>query len=148
MSAKMNKRVAKAVNASTKALEAELTTKSKRVSNSYSVDAGRDVQTDLTPWQKAALGNQEQFAIRNGFRRRHPNHLLNQFAAIVKTNKNPKLKYEEYIEAENERTELPEYAKKARRNDMVANQIGLVQTAVENYAKSKEKLSAMTAVGV
>jgi len=144
----MNKRAAKAVNASTKALEAELTTKTKRISNTYSVDAGRDVQTDLTPWQKAALGNQEQFAIRNGFRRRHPSKLLNQFGAIVKTNKNPKLKYEEFIEAENERCELPEYAKKARNNDMIPNQMGLVETAFQNFVKSKEKLSAMVPVGV
>jgi hypothetical protein len=115
--------------------------------SAYSVDAGRDVQTDLTNWQRQALGNQEQFAIRSGFRRRHPNRLLGQYAGVVKTTKNPKMHYEEFMEAENERTQLPETTKKAR-NVYANNQLGLVQTALENYVKSREKLSAIVSVGV
>ncbi len=143
----MNKRVRSSVNAKTKALEEELSSRNKKTQSTYSVEAGRDVQTDLTPWQRQALGNQEQFAQKQGFRRRHPSTMLNQYAGVVKTTKNPKLKWEEYIAAENERVQLPETTKKGR-NEYVANQMGLVQTAMENYVKSKEKLSAIVPVGV
>lgn len=143
----MNKRVSSSVSAKTKELEAELSSKDKAVQSTYSVEAGRDIQTDLTSWQRQALGNQEQFAQRQGFRRRHPSKMLNEYAGVVKTNKNPKMKWEEFIAAENERVQLPETTKKGR-NVYAANQMGLVQTAMENYAKSREKLSAIVPVGV
>jgi hypothetical protein len=143
----MNKRVKSSVNAKTKELEAELSANDKAVQSTYSVEAGRDVQTDLTSWQRQALGNQEQFAQKQGFRRRHPSRLLNEYAGVVKTNKNPKMKWEEYIDAENERIQLPETTKKGR-NVYMANQMGLVRTAMENYVKSREKLSSIVPVGV
>jgi len=143
----MNKRVKSSVSAKTQALEKELSSKNKEQQSTYSVEAGRDVQTDLTSWQRQALGNQEQFAQRQGFRRRHPSTMLNQFAGVVKTTKSPKLKWEEFIAAENERVQLPETTIKGR-NVYAANQMGLVRTAMENYAKSREKLSAIVPVGV
>lgn len=143
----MNKRVKSSVSAKTKALEAELSSKDHSTQSTYSVEAGRDVQTDLTSWQRQALGNQEQFAQRQGFRRRHPSKMLNEYAGVVKTTRDPKLKWEEYIAAENERVQLPETTKKGR-NEYATNQMGLVQTAMENYVKSREKLSAIVPVGV
>jgi hypothetical protein len=128
-------------------LEEELSKKNTRDSSAYSVEAGRDVQTDLTGWQKQALGNQEQFAIRQGFRRRHPKTMLNQFAGVAKTNTNPKMKWEQYIEEENERVQLPETTKKGR-NVYASNQMGLVETALQNFVASKQKLNAIVAVGV
>ena len=143
----MNKRVRSSVGEKTKALEAELSSSTKTTSSTFSVEAGRDVQTQLTSWQRQALGNQQQFAQRQGFRRRHPSTMLNQFAGVVKTTTSPKMKWEQYIEAENERVQLPETTKKGR-NEYVANQMGLVETALENYVKSKEKLNAIVSVGV
>ncbi len=143
----MNKRVRSSVGAKSRALEAELSASTKAVSSTYSVEAGRDVQTQLTPWQRQALGNTQQFAQQQGFRRRHPRTMLNQFAGVVKTTTSPKMKWEQYIEAENERVELPESTKKGR-NEYMANQMGLVQTALENYVKSKEKLNSIVSVGV
>ncbi len=143
----MNKRVRSSVSAKTRDLEEELAGKNIKQQSTYSVEAGRDVQTDLNPWQRQALGNQEQFAIRQGFRRRHPTALLNQFGAAVKTNVNPKMKWEQFMEAENERVQLPEITKKAR-NVYVANQLGLVETALKNFVQSKEKLNSIVAVGV
>lgn len=143
----MNKRVRGSVSAKSKALEDELTGQNVKTQSTYSVEAGRDVQTDLNKWQKQALGNQEQFAIRQGFRRRHPTKMLNQFAGAVGTNTNPKLKWEQYMEAENERVQLPQTTKKMR-NEYVVNQMGLVETALANFVKSKEKLNSIVAVGV
>ncbi len=145
--ASMNKRLRSSVSAKQKALEEELSTKQTKVSSSYSVEAGRDVQTDLTPWQRQALGSQDLFAQKQGFRRRHPSKMLNEYAGVVKTTTNPKMKWEEHIAAENERVQLPETTKKGR-NIYAANQMGLVETALENFVKSKEKLNAIVAVGV
>lgn len=144
---KMNKRVRSSVGAKTRELEEELTQKAHKTSSTYSVEAGRDVQSDLTPWQKQALGSKDRFAIKQGFRRRHPSLLLNQFAGIAKTNLAPKMKWEQFVEAENERVQLPETTKKAR-NEYASNQMGLVETALQNFAKSKEKLNAIVAIGV
>lgn len=143
----MNKRVRSSVSARSKELEDELSKKNMETQSTFSVEAGRDVQTDLNSWQKQALGNQEQFAIRQGFRRRHPNTMLNQFAGVVQTTTNPKMKWEQFIEAENERVQLPQTTKKGR-NVYCANQMGLVKTALENFVQSKEKLNAIVAVGV
>lgn len=57
------------------------------------------------------------------------------------------MKWEQYIQAENERVQLPETTKKGR-NAYVANQMGLVETALANFVKSKQKLNAIVAVGV
>lgn len=143
----MNKRVRSSVSAKTKALEDELSVKNTKTQSTYSVEAGRDVQTDLTPWQKQALGSQDHFAQRQGFRRRHPSKMLNEYAGVVKTNTNPKMKWEEYIDAENERVQLPETTKKGR-NVYAANQMGLVELALQNFVQSKQKLNAIVAVGV
>lgn len=143
----MNKRVRSSVSAKTKALEDELSVKNTKTQSTYSVEAGRDVQTDLTSWQKQALGSQDQFAQKQGFRRRHPSKMLNEYAGVVKTNTNPKMKWEQYIDAENERVQLPETTKKAR-NVYVANQMGLVELALQNFVQSKQKLNAIVAVGV
>lgn len=63
------------------------------------------------------------------------------------TNQAPKTKWETFMEAENERCQLPETYKKAR-NEYAVNQMGLVETALTNYVKSKEKLSSLVAVGI
>lgn len=144
---KMNKRVRGSVSAKTRKLEEELSKQDARLGSNYSVEAGRDVETVLTSWQKQALGNQEQFAVRQGFRRRHPNRVLNQFGAAVKTNVAPKMKWEQFMEADNERASLPETTKKAR-NDYAVNQLGLAELAVKNYVASKEKLNSIVLVGV
>jgi hypothetical protein len=73
--------------------------------------------------------------------------MLNQFAGVAKTNTNPKMKWEQYIEEENERVQLPETTKKGR-NVYASNQMGLVETALQNFVASKQKLNAIVAVGV
>lgn len=127
-------------------LEAELSGEITNQTNKYSVDAGRDVTTDLTPWQKQALGNTETFAIKQGFRRHHPTRTLSSYAKRL-ANGTPRLSWEKAFEEENERTQVPQVFKKAS-NEMIASQLGLVRTALKNFEKSKAKLSDINAVGV
>lgn len=147
MPSRMNKRPRAAVNPRIAALEEQLQRDGYGQQMKFSVDAGRDVQTDLTSGQRRALTETTSFLTKLGFRRRHPLTLLNQYAAIHKTNNNPKTKYEQFMRDEHERVEMPETVKKAR-NVYSTSQMGLVQLAAENFAKSKAKLSSISSVGV
>jgi hypothetical protein len=144
---KMNKREAKFVSANAKALEAELEKKTIRTQNTYAVDAGRDPAKGMTPWQQSALGLTDRFSVRNGFRRRHPYSTLGDYATLAKTNPSPKTHWEQSLDAEQERTKLPKEVAK-QTNKYIPSQMGLVTTALENYAASKSKLNSIVAVGV
>lgn len=111
------------------------------------MEAGRDVQTHLTGWQRSALGNTEQFAAKQGFRRRHPHRLLGDFTEQTKGTNAPKMKWETFMKESNERIQMPETTKKAR-NEYMANQLGLVDLALQNFVASKEKLNSIVSVGV
>lgn len=115
-------------------------------SASINADAGRDVTTELTPWQKQALGTQTRMVIRQGFRRRHPHRVLNQFTAVVQGSTNPTEQWENAMIEDTERAELPEWYKKTN-NAGYATQIGLVQTALQNFKKSKHKLTSGHLIG-
>ena len=141
----MNRRVASA-SGSVKALESELFGETLLGTSSMNADAGRDVSTDLTPWQKQALSGKRRMVIKQGIRRRHPYKVLNQFTAVVQGSKNPTEHWEEAMLDETKRAELPEYYKKANSNGY-ANQIGLVSTAFKNYQESKNKLGAGVLIG-
>ena len=142
---KMNKRVASA-SGSVKALESELLGETLTGNSSMNADAGRDVSTDLTPWQRQALGKQRQLVIRQGWRRRHPDRVLNQFTAVAQGSTNPNEQWEKAMLDDTERTELPEYYKKVK-HEGYANQVGLVATAFKNYQASKNKLSSGILIG-
>lgn len=109
-------------------------------------DAGRDVSTDLTPWQAQALKGKRRMVIRQGFRRRHPYKVLNQFAIVAQGSTNPTEHWEKAMLDDTERTELPEWYKKVN-SEGYANQVGLVQTAFKNYQASKNKLSGGVLIG-
>jgi hypothetical protein len=111
------------------------------------VDAGRDVMTDLRPWQKQALGHVQQLAIQQGFRRRHPSKLLSDYNDQLFNGKNPRYKWEDAIRREDERIELPEVYKRAG-DDRIANQLGLIETAHKNFMKSRARMQMCTPVGV
>src|SRR5258707_223647 len=114
--AHMNKRTRSSVSGRTRALEDELSGKQLNNASKYSIDAGRDVQTDLTGWQRQALANAQGFAIKQGFRRHHPNRSLATFKNQIQ-GQNPRESWEKAMEDETERVQIPSTYKKAR-NDM------------------------------
>ncbi len=142
----MNKRVKSSVSMRAKELEAELSGEITNQTNKYSVDAGRDVTTDLTGWQQAAVKKTTRFAIKQGFRRHHPTRTLSSYAKRL-ANGVPRVSWERAFEEETKRTEIPQIFKKAS-DPMIACQLGLVTTALKNYEKSRAKLSDINAIGV
>ncbi len=85
-------------------------------------------------------------AIRQGWRRRHPSLVLNQFTAVAQGSTNPSEQWEKAMLEDTERAELPEYYKKLK-SDGYANQVGLVATAFKNFENSKRKLSTGILIG-
>lgn len=86
------------------------------------------------------------FQIKQGRRRRHPHRVLAQFEQITKETENASSAWEKALMHEQQRVEVPqEY--KAKDSGMVANQVGLVTTALDNYTKSKSKFERVAPVG-
>lgn len=143
---KMNKREERFVDPRIARLEKAVEADGYRKQLTMSVDTGRDIQSAPTTGQRRSLNKTVAFLTQQGFRRRHPLLVLHNYANVVRPNNDAHTKYEQALEDENKRVQLPAIVKKTR-NEMIANQMNLVRTAAENFAKSKTKLDAMTAVG-
>lgn len=86
------------------------------------------------------------FQIKQGRRRRHPRRVLAQFEQIVKETENASSAWEKALMHEQQRVEVPQDYK-AKDSGMVANQVGLITTALDNYMKSKGKFERVAPVG-
>lgn len=143
----MNKRPEKSVPNRIKDLEDELT--GKVAMSQLDADTGKDTQKpgkSTTKLHNDALREYRQFAIKQGRRRRHPKTVLAQFDAITKTTSNAESAWERALMHEQERVEVPqEY--QAKDADMIANQVGLVTTALDNYMKSQNKFDRYSLAG-
>ena len=107
---------------------------------------GRDMVKD-DPYSRSQARSHRQFTIQQGKRRRHPKRVLAQFAQIVKETSNAESAWEKALMHEQKRVEVPEEYKIAD-GEMVANQTGLVTTALDNYKKSKMKFVRESLVGI
>jgi len=124
-------------------LEKELT--ADIVKQKVEVETGKFEKTN-TPQSRNARKSNLTFQIKQGKRRRHPDTVLNQFQTIVKQTSNASSAWEKALMHEQQRILIPpEY--KAKDEGMVANQVGVVTTALDNYVKSKAKFERVSPVG-
>lgn len=86
--------------------------------------------------------------IKQGWRRRHPQRVLNQFAGIADTTSSASSKWEEAMIWGTKRVELPEEFRPEGDSDGMSNQLGIVTASLDSYKASKEKLKRMHLVGV
>lgn len=115
------------------------------VSQKSEVETGKYENTH-TKHSRQAREQNKIFQIRQGRRRRHPDRVLAQFELITKQTENASSAWEKALMHEQQRVEVPsEY--KAKDRGMVANQVGLVTTAMDNYIKSKGKFERVAPVG-
>jgi len=87
------------------------------------------------------------FNIRQGVRMRHPDRVLSQYQGIREGTESAETIWEQALIHEDTRNEIPEEYK-VKGADMAANQMGLVQTALNNFARSKSRFNKSTVVGV
>jgi len=88
------------------------------------------------------------FETRQGWRRRHPTRVLNQFAGATNTTSSASSRWEEALIHGTKRVELPEEFRPQDDMEGMSNQIGLVSAALDNYKASKNKLGRLHLVGV
>ena len=89
-----------------------------------------------------------KFGTKQGYRRRHPNTVLGEYAGVVNNSlENPKNSWENYLEKEHERTALPKEYISGSATQLVT-QAGLTETSDKNYKKSKPKLSSLFTTGM
>lgn len=124
-------------------LEGELT--GQIMQKQQEMESGKYENTN-SAFSRGATRANRQFQIRQGKRRRHPDSVLNQFQTIKTETTNAHSAWEKALLHEQKRIEVPsEY--RARDSGMVANQLGVVTTALDNYMKSKQKLERVAPVG-
>jgi hypothetical protein len=115
------------------------------------IDKKQIVETGKHENETTVYGKQQReinkiFQIKQGRRRRHPDRVLAQFKQIVDQTENASSAWEKALMHEQQRVEVPqEY--KANDSGMVANQVGLVTTALDNFMKSKSKFERVAPVG-
>jgi hypothetical protein len=111
----------------------------------HEVETGKYRNTSTTQ-SKRGLKATRQLGITQGRRRRHPHRVLAQFDTITNQTNNASSAWEKALMHEQQRVEVPqEY--KATDGGMVANQVGVITTALDNYTKSKGKFTRVTPVG-
>lgn len=86
--------------------------------------------------------------IQQGKRRRHPGHVLHSFAGIAASTEHAKNNWEQALQYENRRIEMPEEFTPTTETEQVVTQMGVVQTALANWKQSKQKLSTMYVAAV
>lgn len=109
-------------------------------------ETGKDRSKDGNQFHRENLRDWRSFAIKQGVRRRHPTRVLSQYAQIVKETSNAETAWEKALLHEQERLEIPEEYKTS--DGMIANQTGLVTTALDNYKRSQNKFERTMLTGV
>ena len=85
--------------------------------------------------------------LKQGKRQRKSTDLLNWYAASAYRPKKVKSFWQDALDAEHDRYDLPDAYKEYEENP-TTNQYGLVDTALKNYTASRSRLSSQISVGV
>lgn len=111
-------------------------------------ETGRQNVKEGTPFQESADRSERAFQIRQGFRRRHPDSVLNQFKTVVGTTSDASSMFEQSLIYETERAEMPTEFRPKSDVLGLTTQLGVTATAEKNYSNAKNKLDRMFLVGV
>lgn len=140
----MNKRPQGVIKGKRQELEDELT--GKITDQQALVETGKNENKD-DPFSKAREQEMHRFNIVQGRRRRHPKRVLQQHKAIDEQTENAESVWEKALLHDQERIGLSEEYK-PKDHELVANQMGLVQTALTNFGRSKGRFTKTNIVGV
>ena len=105
-------------------------------------DIGRAVHHGTDTSGDDMVHSKAQFMyVKQGLRARHPERVLHQFEAVKATTERVDSVWEKNLMDENDRVTMPmEYNVAGEDSSMIATQLGMVSTALQNYKSSKEKL--------
>lgn len=111
------------------------------------LNTGHHRVNENTKQQHQALARNKMFQIKQGIRRRHPKELLHNYNHINDGMDRARTSWEKAFQYEDDRQGWDEIYTPKGVNDMMANQLGLATTALENFKKSKSKLHREIPVG-
>jgi len=126
-------------------LEADLIAESMETTNM--VQNGRRHVNEGTAFQRNANRANRALTIQQGFRRRHPVRVLQQYDGIYNTTSDASSSWEKAMVHETERVDLPKEFRPSKDTMGMTNQLGIVTTAADNYKKHRKKLERMFLVG-
>jgi hypothetical protein len=112
------------------------------------METGRRHINEGTKFQQNANRANRQLEISQGFRRRHPHRVLNQFDGIMKTTSSAAMTWEQAMIHETKRVDLPKDFRPKDDMEGMSNQVGIVSTALDNYKSSRGKFERMHLVNV
>jgi hypothetical protein len=144
--AQQNKQVGGAINTRRAQLERDLI--GQESERAKEIESGRRRIDDDTPYQRKANKQYKMLAIQQGFRRRHPSRVLNQYHGVNKTTSTAATSWEKALLHETKRTELPREFRPKKDEEGMVNQLGVVSVALDNYKSSRGKFERMHMVGV
>jgi hypothetical protein len=140
--AEMNKRPAGVSRRSQ--LEEELI--GKITDQAAQMETGRaDNHSD--PYSARVNSENHIFNIRQGVRMRHPDSVLSQHQGISEGTESAETIWEQVLVFDDTRLDIAEEYK-PKGAEMAANQMGLVETALTNFSRSKARLTRSSVVGV
>ena len=146
--AQQNKKPSHAVDSRRADLEADLIGEVADESGGQERETGRRQIQDGNKYQQRALRTNRGFTIQQGKRVRHPARVLNQYDAVNATTSDAGTTWEAALMHETKRVELPKEFQSKGDDEMMANQMGIVTTALDNYQASKNKLQRMHLVNI
>ena len=112
------------------------------------LETGRRHVNEGTKFQQDANRVNRQLEISQGFRRRHPKRVLNQFDGIMKSTSSAAMSWEQAMTHETKRVDMPKEFQPRDDSDGMVNQMGVVTTALDNYKSSRGKFERMHLIGV
>jgi ribosomal protein L35AE/L33A len=112
------------------------------------METGRRHVNEGSKYQQRVRKQNKMLSIQQGFRRRHPNRVLNQYQGIVKTTSSASSLWEKALQYETKRVDMPKDFRPRDDTDGMVNQMGVVTTALDNYKASRNKFQRMHLIGV
>ena len=107
------------------------------------IETGRSRVLENSRFQRKATTDAKSFRIVQGLRRRHPKRVLNRFHGVNSTSSESASLWEKSLIHETKRVDMPREFRVVGDSDGMANQMGIVSVALDNYKASRQKLSRL-----
>jgi hypothetical protein len=98
-------------------------------------------------WQRNTNKIRKTFAGRQGANWRNPKRVLHEHPGIHATTESVGDSWTKWLQHDHERAQLDVAFKPNEVSDGMVNQLGVVNTSIDNYKKSKKKLNRLHVVG-
>lgn len=142
----LNKTPSGATSSRLQALQDDLV--ADRQAQEEEIASGHVKVREHSAWQDSQRRAFRGFAIKQGRRRRHPDHVLNQFRGAKQGLEKADSVWEEALEDEEDRVTLDKRYKAGKETTLLTAQFGLHAVADQNFSRGRHKLDQIALVGI